>query len=300
MGAAVRLSLVVLALAACDTRAQPSPGAAGSIPDPERLSAESESCGTTVECAEGLRCFDQVCRRTDRSIVGDYLANLGLIRREAGDAEGALAAYAEALKRYEIEKRAVPADVECGYGYTLAIGRADKERAELAARVLHRCVAGSPAGSDAYQAALQGIALLDDVGFDPEHLVREEPADIYLSKAPARPKTESLKVEVTASPVPTAKSWPGTVEAIQGARAALVACWEKQKGASISVPVPMSSVYKDSGYDDEPGYYLTGVDPKAPPATDEVGQCVRDAVGPAVKGVKGGGSWAATVTITVQ
>ena len=62
----------------------------------------------------------------------------------------------------------------------------------------------------------------------------------------------------------------------------------------------MASTYKDSGYDDEPGTYVTGIDPKAEPASDEVGRCVRDVVGPAVKGVKGGGSWAATVTVTVQ
>jgi hypothetical protein len=300
MGAWVRLCLVALALSACDTRAQPSPAAAGPASDPDRLSAEHETCGTTLHCAEGLRCFDGTCQRTDRSVIGDYHAELGALRFAAGDLEGALTAYGEALKRYGVEKLTVPVELECGYGAALAAGRTDKERAELAARVLHRCVAGAPQGSDLHAAGLRAAAVLDEVGLDPEHLLRDEPADVYLSRAPARPKSESLKIEVTASPLPTAKSWPATVEAIKGARAALVACWEKQKSPSIAVPVPMSSTYKDSGYDDEPGYYITGVDPKAAPATDPVGQCVRDVVGPAVKGVKGGGSWAATVTVTVQ
>jgi hypothetical protein len=293
------LVCVAVALAACDTRAQPTSATAGPVSDPDRLSAEHETCGTTLHCGEGLRCFDGTCQRTERSVVGDYHAALGEQRLAAGDLEGALAAYGEALKRYGLEKLTVPVAIECGYGAALASGRKDKERAELAARVLHRCVAGAPAGSALRDAGLRAIAVLDESGLDPEHLLRDE-ADVYLSRAPARPKTEELKVEVTASPLPTARSWPATVEAIKGARAALVACWEKQKGPSISVGVPMSSVYKDSGYDDEPSYYLTGVDPKGAPASGEVDQCVRDAIGPAVKGVKGGGSWAAMVTVTVQ
>lgn len=300
MGAWVRFCLVLAALSACDTRAQPSPAAAGPVSDPDRLSAEHESCGTTLHCGEGLRCYDGACQRTERSVIGDYQAELGEVRLAAGDLEGALAAYGESLKRYGVEKLAVPVEIECGYGSALAAGRNDKERAELAARVLHRCVAGAPAGSHLRARGLRAIAVLDEVGLDPEHLLRDEPADVYLSRAPARPKTEKLTVEVSASPVPTAKSWPATVEAIKGARAGLIGCWEKQKKPSIAVAVPMASTYKDSGYDDEPGYYLTGIDPKAEPASDEVGKCVRDVVGPAVKSVKGGGSWAATVTVTVQ
>jgi hypothetical protein len=289
----------MLLLAACDTRAQPSPAAAGAA-DPDRLSAEHETCGTTLHCAEGLRCFDSTCRRTDRSLLGDYHAALGARARDDGDLPAAAAAYGEALKRYGVEKLSVPVDIECAYGGVLATKPPDKESAELAARVLHRCVAGAPAGSDLRQQALRQAAALHAEGFDPEHLLRAEPADVYLSRAPSRPKTDDLKVGVTANPVPTARSWPATVAAIEGARAALVACWEQQKAASIAVPVPMSSAYKDSGYDDEPGYYVTGVDPKAAGPANDLERCVRDAVGPAVKGVKGGGSWAAIVTVTVQ
>lgn len=232
--------------------------------------------------------------------MGDYYAALGAVARDSGDLEGALSAYGEALKRYGVEKVTVPVDLECAYGGVLAAGRADKERAELAARVLHRCIGGAPAGSELRERGLRLIAALHDVGLDPEHLLRDEPADVYLSGAPARPKTEALVVEVKASPEPAAKSWPATVEAIKGARAALVACWEKQKSASISIAVPMASTYKDSGYDDEPGYYVTGVDPKAAGPANDVDRCVREAIAPAVKSVKGGGSWAATVTVTVQ
>jgi hypothetical protein len=295
--------LVLGALAACDTRAQPT-AAAGPAMSPDRLSKEQESCGTTAHCGEGLRCFDNVCRRADRSLVGDYYAALGAAARDEGDLEGALAHFGDALDRYEADKIVVPVDLECAYGAALAAGRSNKERAELAARVLHRCVAGAPAGSDLRQQALRAAAMLDEVGLDPEHLTEGRAADVYLSRAPRKPRSEDLKVGVTANPTPTAKSWPATVEAINGARAALVPCWEASFASSrkpvLSVALPMKSSYKDSGYDDEPGYYVTGIDPKAPPPATDSEKCVRDAVTAAVKSVKGGGDWTATVTVTVQ
>lgn len=302
--AAVGALALAGALAACDTTAKPSSAAAGPAADPDRLSREHESCGTTAHCAEGLRCFEQTCRRVDRSVLGDYHAALAARAEAAGDLPRALEAYAAALAAYDTEKLEAPVDLECAYGGALADARADKERAELGARVLHRCIGGAPAGSALRQAALRDVAALDEAGLDPAHLARSEPADVYLSRAPARPPVDKLAVTVTATPVPRAKGWPDAQAAIVAARTALVACWEANyaaKGeAAMSVAVPMRSDYKDSGYDDEPGYYLTGVDPKAPPAATDVERCVRDAVDAAMKGVKGSGSWQALVTVAVQ
>jgi len=311
MGAATVRSIVLagviaaawIALAGCDTRAQPSAAAAGGG-DPDRLSKELESCGTTAHCAAGLRCFEQTCQRTDRSLLGDYAAALGAQARETGDLEGALTHYAEALERYGADQLAVPVDLECAYGSALAAARANKERAELAARVLHRCVQGAPAGSALRQAALRTVSQLDEIGLEPAHLAESRPADVYLSRTPSKPKPDQLHVAVSATPQPSAKGWPATVEAIQGARAALTPCFEASfaatKRPTLAVAVPMKSFYRDSGYDDEPGFYVTGVDPKAAPPANDAEKCVRDAVAAAVKSVKGGGDWAALVTVTMQ
>src|SRR5579859_5323075 len=86
------LVIAVLALAACDTRAKAS--------DPNRAgdrSKEYESCSSTAQCADELRCFDHTCRRTSRSAVGDYFAALGAQQRKAGDLEGAIDAYNRAI-----------------------------------------------------------------------------------------------------------------------------------------------------------------------------------------------------------
>ena len=59
-----RLALLVLLLAACDSRAK------ASDPHANDKSKEYETCGASTQCADDLRCFDHACRRQTRSAVG--------------------------------------------------------------------------------------------------------------------------------------------------------------------------------------------------------------------------------------
>jgi hypothetical protein len=166
--------VVVVFLAACDTRAQaPStPSAEAAAPgDPDRASREHESCGATAHCAVPLRCLDQVCRSGDQSVLGDYHAARAQVLRDGGDLDAALATYETAYQHYKDEGKVVPAAIDCAYGNTLA---GSPKQAELAARLLHRCIQGSPMGSDVYWKGLLRIASLDEAGFDPVHLKRPE------------------------------------------------------------------------------------------------------------------------------
>ena len=134
--------LAVLVLGGCDSRAKASdPGGRS-----ESKSKEYESCGASMHCADDLRCFDNACRRAARSTVGDYFAALGAQLRSKGELEAAVDAYNRALGHYDSEKIALPPDVDCAYGATLAAARTKKEHAELGARVLHRCLLAVPAG----------------------------------------------------------------------------------------------------------------------------------------------------------
>ncbi len=298
---ALLLGLLGLA-AACDTKAQPAAAAGGPSVDPTRLSTEYESCGTTSHCAEGLRCFEHRCVRTDRSLVGDYYAALGARRRDGGDTTGALEAYGEALKFYGVEKLTVPVEIECAYGDALT----SEDDKELAAKVLHRCIAATPAGSQLRADALRAAAALHDADLDPAHFVRDQPADKYLSRtgAPSKPKSDALGVTVTASPEPR-KNWPEWSAAIQGAAPAFKTCWEQSYAATkskvLTANVPIKSSYKvDPDYPDDPGKWATGVDPKAAPPASAAEGCVRDAVAAAVKGQKAIADWDATLTVTIQ
>lgn len=295
-------AVALLALAACDTPATPS---AGGVAAPTRTSAALESCAATADCADGLRCLDQVCRAAARSLAGDYAAALADRARAAGELPAAVAAYADAVARYEADKLAVPIELECAHGAALVEARGDRERAELAARVLHRCVRGAPAGSALAAAGLRALAALDEQGFDPAHLAREQPADKYLTRTPAAPRADQVQVTLAAEPPLRHRLAQEALDALAAAPAPLRACWDASFAATrqpvLEAAVPLRTTYKDSGYDDEPGTWTLAPDAKAPAAAGPAEACVRDAVAAAL-GAPGraGAEWSGVVRVVIR
>jgi hypothetical protein len=298
---------VAAAVAGCDSRAKASDPQAGRA---ESKSKEYESCGASMHCQDDLRCFDHTCRRSARSTVGDYYAALGTQLRSRGEMTGAIDAFNKALGHYDSEKIALPPDIDCEYGATLAAARAKKEQAELAARVLHRCVLAVPAGSALRDRALADLALLTESGLDPLALGRTQLADVYLTRGPSKPTSDKLSVTVNASPAVEKKTYALIPERLAQAdiKAALVACWESYNQATrkeaLAVTVGVASKYYPSEYEDEPGKFGMKIEPAvAMPAGPEASadQCVRAAVEPAIKGVSGiRDAFATKLTITVK
>ena len=249
-----------------------------------------------MQCVDELRCFDHVCRRIARSTVGDYYAASGAIARGKGDLEVAVAAYMQALGHYDAEKLALPPDVDCAYGAALAAAKRKKEHAELAARVLHRCVLSVPVGSRLREQALADLAGLADIGLDPVLLGAAKLADLYLTKGPIRPPTDKLTVAVTPSPAPSGKSYALVPEKLAepDLRAALVACWDAYNNASrkdaLTVTIGVKSSYIASEFEDEPGTFVVKLEPAValPAGSPEAAAdgCVRQIVEPAIKGLK--------------
>lgn len=286
-----RLGLILLAvssLAGCDSRAKASDPAAGG-----QKSKEYESCGASLHCQDDLRCFDNACRRSTRSAVGDYFAALGARLRAAGDIEGSIDAYNRALGHYDSEKIALPPDVDCAYGTALATAKTKKDHAELGARVLHRCILAVPVGSSLRDRALADLSTLSDVGLDPLALGRTQLADVYLTRN-ASPALDKLTVTVTANPPAAGKTYQAIPDKLAEPElhSALVACWEAYNAAThketMVVAVGFKSSYIPSEYEDESGQYTIKIDPAAampagPDATAD--QCVRAAVEPALKGL---------------
>ncbi len=290
-GAGSRIAFAALAIAAasgCDSKAKAS--------DPQAIRAEArskeyESCGASMHCADELRCFGNVCRRTTRSAVGDYYAALGASLRGKNEIDAAIDAYNKALGHYDSEKIALPPDVDCAYGAALAAGKDTKEHAELAARVLHRCMLAVPVGSSLRTAALAELANLSDAGLDPLALGRTQLADVYLTGEAARPSTDKLQITVTANPPVEKKTFPMVTERLQqpDMKTALIACWDAYNAAAkkdaMSVTVGLKWTYTPSEYDDEAGRFSGRLEA----ATGAVGpegaaeQCVRAAVEPAIK-----------------
>lgn len=301
------LAVVVAFTPGCDTKATTSDPHGGSA-RAEQRSREYESCGTSLHCQDGLRCFDQVCRRGQRSTVGDYFAAVGAAARARGEHEAAIAAYASALGHYDAEKIALPPDVDCAYGGALAAAKARKEHAELGARVLHRCVLAVPVGSALRTRALAELATLAEVGLDPLLLGASKTADLYLTKGPTRPATDKLVVSATAVP-PPAKSLP-LIEAKLAEpdiKKGLIACWEQYNAASkktsLAATIGVRVAYIPSEFEDEPGRFSLKIDPPLalPPGPEAAADaCVREIVAPAIQSLKLAERFASKLTITVK
>jgi hypothetical protein len=307
MRSLLAVALVLVAGGGCDNRATASDPAGGRG---EQKSREYESCSASVQCQDELRCFDHTCRRTARSVVGDYYAAAGARARGKGDVEAAIAAYAQALGHYDAEKIALPPDIDCAYGAALAAARTSKQHAELGARVLHRCVLAVPAPSRLREQALAELAGLADAGLDPVLLGAGKLADLYLTKAPARPATDKLAVTVTATPMPAGKSYAQIPDKLNEAdvRGALVACWEAYNAAShkdtLTVAIGLKSIYAPSEYEDEPGTITIKLDPPLalPPGSPEAAAdgCVRQIVEPAIKGLKLTDAFTTKLALTIK
>ncbi|TMQ07906.1 MAG: hypothetical protein E6J90_42070 [Deltaproteobacteria bacterium] len=299
-------AIAIACWAGCDSRATASDPTGRS----EQRSREYESCSASVQCQDDLRCFDHACRRTVRSTVGDYYAAAGALARGKGDLEAAIAAYAQALAHYDAEKVALPPDVDCAYGAALAAARNKRDHAELGARVLHRCVLAAPVGSRLRDQALAELATLADAGLDPVLLGANKIADLYLTKGPARPATDKLTVAVTATPMPSGKSYAQIPEKLGEAdlRAALVACWDAYTAASkkdaLTVAIGIKSILTPSEYEDEPGTISVKLDPPValPPGSPEgaADACVRQVVEPAIKGLRLTDAFATRLAISIK
>jgi hypothetical protein len=297
--------LALLALAACDARATTAAAPARA----DLKSREYESCAASIDCQDGLRCFDRVCRRTNRSVLGDFHGALAAHLEATGNLEGALTAYAEAVSRYGSESLEAPPDLDCAYGRALIKAKSNPERAELAARKTHRCFWLSPAGGPLRAQALAQFAALYDAGLDPAHVASEKPADKFLTRAAVRPDTARLVVTATADPMPGGKSWPAVSARLAGAdlRPALVACWEKYYAAAhkpaLAVRFGMKARYAaDPDYEDE-GRWTASIEPAqglagADAAADT---CVRAVIEPVVKKAEGvRDSFQTQVTLSIQ
>jgi hypothetical protein len=298
-----RSLVVLLIFAGCDSKATASDPQGGRG---DQRSKEYESCSSSAQCNDELRCFDHACRTTKRSTVGDYYAALGAQLRGKGDLENALSAYSQAIGHYDTEHLTPPADVDCAYGGALVAARSKKEHAELGARVLHRCLIALPVGSSLRERALADLAQLNESGLDPLTLGKNQPADTYLTRAPSRPATDKLSVTAAGSPAIPGKSGQAISDKLNEAevKAALVACWDSYNTATkkdtLAVTLPVKVAYYASEYADDPdehGQFSTKVEAGGSAAEDG---CVRTAAEPAIKGLQLREAFSTKLTITIK
>ncbi len=237
------LFIFLLTSFACES-AERSTQATDTLPRGE--SALLESCGSTSDCSESLRCLEQRCLTGVRSRLGDLHAAAGRRAQAAGETEASAMAYESASAAYEKEGIAMPLELLCHQGMALAEARADAQRAEAAARILHRCVLAAPASSQVTNSAMLALASLVESGLDEELIARSEPADRYLTKQPSGPDLSKVKVVVGTDSKSSKRTFIQFMDALRddGSTASFKTCWQdswnKHKQKQLDVPLDVS------------------------------------------------------------
>jgi hypothetical protein len=278
---------LLLVVGGCDPSAR-SEARGGGLPSGDSRSREHESCGRTADCANDLRCFDGVCRSGELSVLGELHGAAGDRAMADGRAAEAADAFGAAAAQYEKDKLPVPARFLCAHGRALSKERG-AGRAELAARLLHRCLLGAPAGSSLHAGALAGLAALLDSGLDPAVVARPQPADAYLTRTPPAPPVESLELEVSVqsrSRASTFKRFSVFLKDSPEVKAALATCWsqnwERTRSDRLELTIPFRYGFSLDLYEDFAGAWIKVADAEA--ATDpdvaEATACARAALEP--------------------
>lgn len=240
--------IAAAAFAASAAGCDPSADASGAEAGQSGASAELESCAATSQCQPGLRCVDRVCVPEVGSVLGDYHAATGRLALERGDVNGAIERFSRAVNQYESDGITPPAALYCEQGHALVADRTNPERAEVGARVLHRCLLRAPAASDLQRRALTDLALLDELGLEPLTLNRAEPADAYLTRE-ARPlRPDELRVAVSGEG--RARTFNRLISHLEGENLdeTLAPCWnlyfDESGEEELTLEIPFSYDYR--------------------------------------------------------
>lgn len=293
--------------AACDPNAKASANDRLAATQ-ERMSRQYESCSSTLECAEGLRCFQQVCRRTEASLLGDYHSAAGARALAEGNPQKAVDAYTAAINRYTSDKVEVPMSLYCAKGRALVALRQDRDKAEQSARALHSCLRGAPVGSRLREQALMDLAILGASGLDPELLSSESDMERYLTKQPARPALDSVTVKATGEARTKAGSYTEFLALLESdqLRDPLLTCWEsnwkanKKKELSVTLELKHRFIQAEFVEDDRDKLTIESDEP----AAGSPERCVHDAVAGVVdgftQGKRTGQRWNGNITLRIS
>jgi hypothetical protein len=302
--------------AACDPQAKSATTSSGVVPGsavtrPGVLSKEGESCTTTANCEDKLRCVGDVCRPQETSRLGEYFWAAGQVLLEKNQVPQAAEQLQRALSHFEADKKEPPAGLLCDYGAALRRKANDAKAAEQAARLLHRCLLGAPVGSPEHWRGLREISELEAAGLDPTLVARDSPADTYLVRAPSAPTVpQAIKVEVAKTQPSSDKGYEGWVKLLEGdaARDALTKCFQDwaQKAQKSRLTLGMPLKLRARLGDDDiylGGILDVGTDAAARGDDAAASQCIKAGLAPlATEFAKSGSSdsWSGAVTLTLS
>jgi hypothetical protein len=297
--AVVLLLLALLASPACDPRS--GAPAAGPAPRGSRL---GETCGSTGDCEEPLRCLQATCASPQTSRVGELRWAAAQVAAERG-LPTAADLFQQALVQFEADKQAAPPALLCDYGAALRRAAGDAKTGEPAARLLHRCLLVAAPGSAEHARALRELVQLVPRGLDPTLVARDETADRYLVAEPVKAPVDTLKIEVARTTPATAAGYEAFARKLEApeARPIFQRCFAEAWGQTMAARMVVVLAVKNTavlGDDDE----VVGGKWELPAAPEDAGAlaaCLRAGLLPIGEAVAkaGSGSFAGALTITL-
>lgn len=265
------------------------------------------SCMGREDCPSDQVCVESICRFRETSVAGEILASAARAQVEAGDWEGAIRTYDQAIEHFDTAHAPVPPDILCGSASLILRTAADTDARERGARRADACFRASLPGAPEREEVRRAVARLRFEGLDTALFDRTEPAERFFTQEPSRPTVDALAIDVE---LPESED-AGVAQvreqlAAEPARRAIAECfvqdWElrHERSASASLVVRYSTRLHDMGTYDV--YEPTISVEKTTVAEDGFEPCVAHALSSVMTAPRAGRvvAWQTSMSITAR
>lgn len=201
-----RLCIVAFALVACGQSNESGSGgnvwAQGPADTSDEATTEVElasgaTCDGTPSCPRGQVCSGGLCRHRRTSVRAEALASAAEAQRLAGDSEGALTSFEEALGAYVEAQVPAPAEVACSAAL-LALRYYDTpEERERGARFADRCFRASLPGNTQRVEVLRAVGRLRYDGLALDGFDQPTAPERFFSREPSRPTVDAVELALS-------------------------------------------------------------------------------------------------------
>jgi len=255
--------LVALLMLGCGRRL----GGAGTVTETEQASVtatggpagtslpEGASCAGREDCTTDQICVHGVCSYRLTSAAGEVLAAAARGQVEAGDLEGAVRTYDQAIAAFDAAEAPVPSRVVCGAATAALRAARAPETRELAAKSADRCFRKSLPGAPERAEVQSALARLRYDGLDLARFDRPEPADRFFSAPPSRPTVDAIDIAIDMAQQQDQPGYTELREALQGEAAmrsvadCFIQDWElrHERQASAALTLKLTTRMRDMG-----------------------------------------------------
>lgn len=216
--------------------------------------ASGATCDGTPSCPRGQACVGGLCRHRRTSVRAEALASAAEAQRIAGDSEGALTSFEEALSAYAEAEAPPPSDVACSAAL-LALRYYDTpEERERGARFADRCFRASMPGNTQRVEVLRAVGRLRYDGLALGAFDEATAPARFFSREPSRPTVDAVELALSL-PEATEPGYTEVREALRSEDATRIVAdcfiqdWElrHQRDARASLLLKLETRMRDMG-----------------------------------------------------